>query len=408
MAEKKISKRKQRLMQEAREARRKRVIITLSVISALAVLLGVLLGVLIAILGKRADYLSDDLSRYVTVPDGAYRGVEIKINKLPPSDSDFSERAMLDLIDFRSSDELTLKTSGRLGVGDTVKIKSVKIISGGKEILSRKDFEHVIGAAFKIDGVELSGVNFGLEGREVELDSETELCTELTVAYLPYDYADLTLAATQVTAKFEIEGFIDYTIPLINDEFVEKQLGIAEKIKDFEGEGTAEKYFNSLRAELDEEYEAALEYLTEELIWERLISASEIKRLPRGDLRDVRNALVRAGLDEEEAERQAERTVAMKLILYSVLRKENWLLPEGELAEIYNGAVDQRLADYLKYEVLCLREHYATEEEYNAAVASHRADLIASYGEDFFTDEAYLRHLTEKIKTVVKITKASK
>ena len=406
VAEKKISKRKQRLMEEAREVRRKRAITCVSVTLSLVVALGVLLGVLISILNKKADYLTGDLSRYVTVSDAAYRGAEIKINKLPPSDSDFSERAMLDLIDFRASDDLTLKTEGRLGVGDTVKIKSARVISGNDEILSRKEFEHVIGEAFKIDGYELSGVNFGLEGSVAQPDSKTGIYALNVGAYLPYDYEKLTLAATRVVVRVEIEGFIDYTIPLINDEFVDKKLGLSGKLDAFEGEKLTDKYFNSLRAELNEEYEAAVEYLTEELLWDKLTSGSEIKNLPRGDVREKYNALLASGLDEQTAELQAERAVAMKLILYSVLRRENWLLPDAELSKIYNEALDERLADYLKYEVLCLPEHYATEDEYNAEVARHRANLIASYGEDFFTDEAYFRHLAKKLKTVVKITKA--
>ena len=408
--------------------RRVFVIIALALIVAIA---ASLTAVIASTLTRRLDYLSDDLSRYVSIQESAYKDAEIKHHLSSPATEELSERAMLDLIDYKTSSDKSRKTFGRIGVGDVLDIKRITLMQTDGTVLyqseeydlTEKTCKHTVGAEFLINGFKLSGANFAFEGAEIDCDLGNG--TILAYVELPYNYPDLDLAGASVVLRVELFGFVNYDIPVLNDDFIENTLKISEKIKDFEGEKLSDKYISYLKAELEEEYRSRLDYLTEAIIWDKLLDSAEVKKLPRGDVKDRYNAYIAEieegynsvgsgvafadyacsylGLSKGEDYKaylraEAEAAVSEKLIFYYIVRAENWLPSESELSALYNEAVSERLDVYLKYEVLCMPEHYATEAEYNAEVARHRADLISIYGEAYFKDEAHFRFGMAKLK----------
>ena len=412
------------------------------IISALALALAAVVTASVAVaslMTRRLDYLEDGLSRYVSIQASAYKDAEIKHHLTAPGTEELSERAMLDLIDYKTSSDKTRRTFGRIGVGDVLDIKRITLMLASGDLLyqseeydlTEKTCRHTVGESFLINGYKLSGANFALEGAEIDCD----LGDDSILAYvdLPYNYPDLELAGESVVLRVELYGFVNYDIPILNDDFIENTLKISDKIKDFEGERLSDKYISYIKAELEAEYNSELEYLVESLIWEKLLESAEVKRLPRGDVKDRYNAFIAEieegynsvgsgvafadyacsylalarGEDYKAYLRaEAESAVTEKLLFYYIMREENWLPEESELSELYNAAVQERLDVYLKYEVLCMPEHYATEAEYNAEVARHRADLISAYGEEYFKDEAYFRFGMAKLKENIDITLA--
>ncbi len=364
------------------------------------------------------DYLSDDISRYLTVSPEIYRGAELQIKLRSVSDTDIAERIMLDVIDFKASDNLTLQTSGEVGVGDKVKMTYTITDKNGKKLAEQKEpIEHIIGEGFSLYGLySLSGVESGLNGAKVGEDV-------VISAYMPYDYPNFELACEEVFVNVKIKSFIDYNVPDITDDFIKDTLKLEDKLASYDGEGLTQKYRSYIKSELDIAYQKNKTALIENAVWEKFYSGASVNKLPRGEVNKLYDsyyqevianyeqyssvleldafAIWYLELDENAdwkayLRAEAERAVTEKLAFYYVIRNEGFIPSEKEFKELYEKSVSEHLDVYLN-SVFCSPSHYTTEEEYNEAVAGYKAEMMAELGEQYFNDSVYVEYGMEKL-----------
>lgn len=381
---------------------------------------------------ERVDYVDDDgilsgdFSRYVTVDKSVYDGALVNIKISPVSDVNIEERVMLDLVGLRTSDNPSYTRSGEIGVGDKIIITSYKVESEGGEILAEEsgvDTEHLVGETFKIYGYELSGMQVALVGLTVG--------EQVIYARLPYSYHDTALACERVKITLNIDKFIDYTVPMVDDELISQKLKLEEEIASLPGDTLTEKYYTYIKNELEHEYAEAVKELSEDAVWRMLTENASIKRLPRADVRDKYdeyyaqiNELYVAyaatvmsfedfgaayvGLSEGESlddylMREAELSVADKLTFYYVISAEGWIPSADALAELYAEAVEEYLAVYVANDLTCRPEYFTNSADYDKKVAEHRQKLLEDFGADYFYDVVYSEYGMAKLVESVKI-----
>ena len=374
---------------------------------------------------ERVDYVGDDgsikgnFSRYVTVDKSVYDGAVVKIKISPVSDIDIDERIMLDLVAHRTSDNLAYTRTGEIGVGDKLVISSYRVESEDGEILSEESgsIEHTVGEAFKIYGYELSGMQCELVGLTVGVSTLS--------ASLPYDYHDSSLACEKVKITLNIDKFINYTVPALDDDFVSEKLKLADTVAELDGETLTEKYYTYIKNELDAEYAEAVASLTEDTVWRLLTESASVKRLPRGDVRDTYDAYYAeiyerysqyassvmsfddfaaayVGLSEGESledylTREAELAVTDKLTFYYVISAEGWIPDAQELQSRYLAVVEEYLDVYIANDLTCRPEYFKDPAEYDKRVAEHRQKLLEDFGSDYFYDVVYSEYGMAKL-----------
>ena len=381
---------------------------------------------------ERVDYIDDDgilsgdFSRYVTVDKSVYDGAVVNIKISPVGEVDIEERVMLDLVGLRTSDNPKFTRAGEIGVGDKLIITSYKVESEGGEILAEQSgvgIEHFVGETFKIYGYELSGMQVALVGLTVG--------EQIIYARLPYSYHDAALACERVKITLNIDKFIDYTVPDVDDELISEKLKLDEELAALAGDTLTEKYYTYIKNELEREYAEAVKALGEEAVWRMLTENASIKRLPRADVRDKYHAYYAeieeiytayaasvmsfedfgaayVGLSDGESlddylMREAELSVADKLTFYYVISTEGWIPDSSALAELYSAVVEEYLAVYVANDLTCRPEYFKNSADYDKKVAEHRQKLLEDFGEDYFYDVVYSEYGMAKLVEAVKI-----
>lgn len=347
------------------------------------------------IVGKRLEDISTTLGTAGTVKDGQVVYLSYEITDGTEVVSHVGER--IDLSD--------PNIDSYMGAGFRELIVGQSVGSVSKEVLrTTLDEKSVTYYAVKVDAVANSP--FVASGR------------------LPFDYYNDTLASKTVYFDLYIEKYIDYTVPELNDEFVSEKLGYSSFLDDYDGEALLDRYKDYLMKELVKEYESRREELTEELLWEHLLSSATVKRLPKNDVNDIYDtyygeivyqheslgqgysigefARMYIGLDASEdwqayLLRQAEAAVTEKLLFFYIIRAEGWV-PEGELLdEYYDKEVTSHLTAALEASDI-RAEDYEDRAEYDELVAEVRAGLINDLGEAYFTELAYTDYGMEKLR----------
>ena len=401
----------------------KRALIIASVTAAV-LLVGFFLTYFILRYTERADYINDDLSRYVTIDKSAYTGTRVEIKVAPVRDLDIEERKMRDLIAHRTSESLAYTFDGAVGVGDKIVISRYKVESEDGRVLAEGNgaTPHTVGEAFKIYGYELAGMQAALVGCTV---GENTL-----YAYLPHDYHEKNLATERVKITLNIEKFIDYDVPEITDAFIKDTLKLSDKLAAFDGNTLAEKYLAFISAELSSERENAVRVQKENAVWELISEKAEIKRLPSGDVRDMYDvyyaeileaynsyaqgtglSIEEFGLAYVEADageslkavltHEAELAVGEKLTFYYILQNEGWLPVGDELSALYAAAVQRYLDAYIENDLTCRPEYFKNPADYEAKVKAHEEQLMKDYGEEYFYDVVYSEYGMEKLISVI-------
>ena len=254
-------------------------------------------------------------------------------------------------------------------------------------------------------------------------------------AHFPYDYGEKSLRGKTVKFDVYVTDAVVYNAPTLTDEFITETLKItAESLADYEGQTLTEKYREKVRAELMAEYDAVLEAQTDELVWEHLLSCVSYDDgvMPKGELRAVMNSYIEDfeafcelysneyeteayaavdyfGISDGSKWREYVREIAVKdiverMIFYYIAREESFL-PDGQTElSLYNEKVDSLLSDYLEYKK-CKRENYSTEEEYLAAVAAYRLEVIEKNGEAAIIEAVRYEYVMPKIIALATVIK---
>lgn len=261
--------------------------------------------------------------------------------------------------------------------------------------------------------------------------------TEVTVNYVtrgeenplkvttvfPYKYEnDPALSGKTVYFDVYIDKVLQYEYKTLNDEFVTETLGLsAESLAEYEGESVVEKYRSKVRAEMNASRAEDAYYAAEDAMWEYLKKNVKIKKLPEKEVRRIYDnyyysyqsqynanyTSVYSSVDayickvlgiEETADWRYALTakvndeVTEKLIFYTIMRQEG-LVPEGEqFEEVYRAELERDFAFYGK-----TRDDFATDEEYEAALANYEKQVIDYYGAAFYNETVYYNYASRKI-----------
>ena len=404
--------------------RRRALIISFAALAVLAVCLLVAFFVIRA--NERADYRNGDLSSYVSVNEGLFGDGTLKIKVAPVDSVAIEERVMLDLVGFVESDNPAYTKTGEIGVGDKIRILSIKVEAQDGRIIAEQSelVEHFVGEQFRVYGYVLSGMQKALVGLTVG--------EQVIYARLPHNYHDEALATELVKITLNIEKFIDYSVPEITNGFIKDKLKIESALEGFAGDGLTEKYYAYIKAELDGEYAAAVRELSEAKIWKLLSENTEIKRLPSGDVSDMYDTYMKEiektyaayakdsgltleqfGLAYIEADptaslkdvlmHEAEIAVGERLAFYFLLQAKGYFPNESELDALYRAVVDEYLDSYIMSDLTCRPEYFDNLEEYEKRVAEHKARLLSDYSEEYFLDAVYSEYGMERLLASLKI-----
>lgn len=245
----------------------------------------------------------------------------------------------------------------------------------------------------------------------------------LTVeTYFPGNYSEESLRGK--TAYFDV--FVQYSqlydTPEWNEAFITDTLKVDNAtLEGYEGDTVTEKYENLLRAQLEDEYDAAVQALVEEKLWESIIKGVNVSKLPAGDVTEQYNAYyysyvegyenygamygyssideyvclnlgLEKGTDWKALLRlQAEDTVVQKLAFYYAILKEGYVPSEAELESRIASLKEDVLNSYLE-SVDCQRENYDTEEEYLKAVEGYKKTVDSQYDYSYYKENVYYEY----------------
>ena len=180
--------------QGATSPSRKRLVIILAAVAALAVVAGVCVWIVLALSGRRVDYINDDLSEYVSISPEDYKNFEIKIKITEPGESHVEAVIMSEQERFKTLVGLgRYKTDGEIGIGDELVVRTVCYTKSGA-VLSDKEllldgYTYAVGEGFLLHGSHLVGIDSGLVGKAVENIAsapKTDVVTDADVVYISY------------------------------------------------------------------------------------------------------------------------------------------------------------------------------------------------------------------------------
>ena len=237
-----------------------------------------------------------------------------------------------------------------------------------------------------------------------------------------------------VDAKFEvyINTAIIYDTPEFDEKFITETLKISsDDLKDYEGEGTVEKYKNLLRDELRDVADGTNDDVIIDALWERFLDKVEVHELPEKTVDEyyqsyyneisavyskysgsyssidecavaqlglAANADWRAVLKE-----QAEQVTLEKVVFYYIIRDADLIPSDDEFTKLYNDIVADHLAYYIESHADELKD--LTGDAYDAEVAVIKREMMAYYGEDYFTENVYYNYGTEKLIECLAVVK---
>ncbi len=307
----------------------------------------------------------------------------------------------------------------------------VEYLTGGKKPSSDENYSD------KEIGKTLDAATFTYEGGSVVYyDMKVNYVTTCEDApytvktVFPINYSSTDLRGKTVYFDVYVNGYVRYTAPEYNDEFISETLKITEaELAEYEGATLTEKHTAMLKAELEAELEATKQAVIEEAIWDYLYAKAQFKQLPEYKVIEIYSeycaqieemysyysssfssldAFARAYYDlsstddwREYVSNIAKNIVAEKLIFYYVVRAEGIAVSGEGFDEIYNTLVDEHFEDY--------KESYADEldeiedeAEKAERLAELKAEMIDSYGTAYFRENAeYEYAISEIIKLTV-------
>ena len=290
------------------------------------------------------DYMSEDLSKYVT--PGQYKGLEIKAEKPVVTDADIDAelQAMIDANTTYEPYEVHV-TDRATVAGDFVNIDYVGTMDG-------EAFE---GGSNEGDSVVLAENNGYIDWFEDDLYGIMPGTTVKSTGKFPENYHE-HLAGKEVTFEITLNYIAGhYTIPELTDEF----------IKEKTGKETLEEYKAFLRELLQAELDAEYEIGKFQLMWQQILDSAKVVSLPESQVmyyytsqRSMYEAyaaqygytyeefLEQAGATDEYIVELTEARVKEEILFYSIVKTENLEVTQEDYANgILQYAADQGMTE---------------------------------------------------------------
>lgn len=251
----------------------------------------------------------------------------------------------------------------------------------------------------------------------------------------PSDYKEASLRGKWVKFDVYVEKVQYYEAPEYNDAFVTDTLKITdETLLGIEGEGSAEKYRELIRAELVAEYEETRLSVIEEAFWDYIVGKVTVKELPETLVQRFYNeyytelstqhayyqsyypdleSFGRAYYSIEDptvtvSEYMTEKARAAaleKVVFYHIMKAEGLVPSEEVLLAESNKYIDDYLERYLAEGYKTDYAACKTDEERAAFRSDLRIKIIDNFGMEYFEEMVYYDVFLEKIPEFAIITK---
>ena len=300
---------------------------------------------------------------------------------------------------------------------------------------------------FKNVGEEIKSAIFRKSG-----DSTDTVYSDLKVEFLtrcenspitlsvrfPANYPKESLRGTEAKFDVYVKYGVLYDVPEYDDKLVGEKLNIkADDVKDYTGATLSEKYKTKLSEELKAEIEESNNEILIESMWKHLFDKVEVIKIPEktyaryyGEYYDeiaygyemalkensslklnsyavgYINYYYNTGLSEtddwkEYLSARAQRDLVQDLILYYILREENFLPTEAEFnemrEEMYNDILEYTLKQ--KESELLLLEG----EAYDKKVEEIKKNVNKVYDDEYYKKNIYYNYGTEKMLGLVNV-----
>ena len=273
----------------------------------------------------------------------------------------------------------------------------------------------------------------------------------LTVeGYFAYDYGiegTATAGLRNKTVYYDvfIEEIIPYDTPIaspaeLTDDFILELIRegdsdlTEEELNTYDGSTIVEKYRSYVKKYLDDAYEEALDIMIENAMWNRYLELAVVNKYPKdkvekiyteylddvqyqfdfngGSLQDSNGtpqsyetvdafAIAYLGLSEGDDWKatlytMSENLVKERLILYHILKEENLMPTDKELADKVNEIKAEYLDEYLKQYIAYKEENDSSFDKstlvgdaYDSFVEERKKEIFDYYDDDYFEETAY-------------------
>lgn len=269
--------------------------------------------------------------------------------------------------------------------------------------------------------------------------------------YFAYDFSTASLRNKTVYFELYIEGVISYETPAFDDKFITDMLSedgalvTLEELNEYPGDDLAEKYRAFAEEYLEDAYEENYDTLLEKAMWKYYTENVTVKNYPTRKLdavyrdyyNDVQKQYESSGgsivdsltgdtvnctsLDEYAAIylgvnytgedwrtvllEMSQNLVRERLILYYILRKENFVPSTETLSAKIEELKTEYLDEYMKQfleEIHKDRDEY-TDDEYAELVEERKEVLFGYFDDEYFKENSYYEIGMEKFKTFVTV-----
>ena len=240
----------------------------------------------------------------------------------------------------------------------------------------------------------------------------------------PADYSKEELRG--VNAKFDVyvRNAIIYDTPELNEKFITETLKIsADKLADYEGKTTVEKYTAMLREEYEQTVKEQNRTILENKMWEHYKAKVVVHKLPEAIVQEFYDsyyaeveaayeqyktyyktlddfAVVYLGLvsgsDWRNSLIDKARDITLeKLIFYYIMREEELFPSDDEYKKMRDKMYNEMLDYYIDLNKDKLSEYEG--EKYDAEIAILEKELMDYYGESYFKENVYYEYAVEKM-----------
>lgn len=265
---------------------------------------------------------------------------------------------------------------------------------------------------------------------KIEFATRCEDSPKTITVRFPASYSEKSLRGVEAKFDVYVKYATIYDTVEFDDKFVSETLKVsAEELSDYAGESLADKYKAKLKAEGEADTEESNHELLTEKMWEHLTEKVEIKRLPEKTVEYYYNSYynrisntyssyssqyesldafavyyinrtygesLAADADwQAYVTKLAEKEVTQKLLLYYIIREENFLPTDEEYDRLY----DKMYSEILDYYLELHKEEFNSysEEEYQKELKILKGEISSYYDEEYFEERIYYYYGTRKM-----------
>ena len=273
---------------------------------------------------------------------------------------------------------------------------------------------------------------------KIEFATRCEDSPKTITVRFPANYSEKSLRGVEAKFDVYVKYAAIYDTAEFDDKFITETLKVsAEELSSYAGESLADKYKAKLKAKGEADTEKSNHEILAEEMWKHLTEKVEIKRLPEKTVEYYYNSYYNRisntyssyssqyeSLDAfavyyinrtygeslaADADwtayvtKLAEKEVTQKLLLYYIIREENFLPTEAE----YDSLYDEMYSEILDYYLELHKEEFDafSEEEYEEELEILKGEISSYYNEEYFEEKIHYYYGTRKMLALADIVR---